>query len=266
MDKIPVFLTDWQVLFREGIHFTLSGEDDFDVIGEATSNEEALTLIEDNPPRVAIFNADNKGKLSGTDITRRIKQNLPSVAVILVMDNYDEELIFTIMKSGASAYLDKDINPEELVNIIRNVAQNGHPISQALLIPEIASHVIEQFKAFSSINEEVDNLLARLMPIETEILQRIAGGSLLADITKSLDLDEEAVKRHLDFILVKLVNNDHHREVIEASQSSLNSIVSKISKIRQGETETTEYITKEEFSVFKENLKERFSSFMGELR
>ncbi len=48
MEKVSVFLADWQVLFREGIHFTLSGEDDIEVIGEATDNEEALNFIETN--------------------------------------------------------------------------------------------------------------------------------------------------------------------------------------------------------------------------
>ena len=82
MEKISVFLSDWQVLFREGIHFTLSGEEDIEVVGEATDNEEALIFIESNPPRVAILNA-NRDKLRGIDTARRITQNLPSVAVIL---------------------------------------------------------------------------------------------------------------------------------------------------------------------------------------
>ena len=57
MNRITVFLADWQVLFREGIHFTLSGEEDVEVIGEGTGNEEALAFIEKNVPNVAIFNA-----------------------------------------------------------------------------------------------------------------------------------------------------------------------------------------------------------------
>ena len=56
MEKVNVFLAAWQVLFGEGIHFTLSGEEDTDVIGKATDNEEALNLIEANPPRVAVLN------------------------------------------------------------------------------------------------------------------------------------------------------------------------------------------------------------------
>lgn len=263
MEKIPVFLADWQVLFREGIHFTLSGEEDFDVIGESTSNEEALSLIEKNPPKVAIFNA-NRGKPSGVDITRRIKQNLPSVAIILVMDAYNEEQLFLIIKSGASAYLSKDVNPDELVGTIRHVAQGHYPISQALLIPNIASLVIDQFEAFSLISQEVNDLLARLLPVEAEILHYIANGNLMEEITKSLKLTEEQIKQHLDDVLSKLVANDHNREVIEVAQSSLTTIVSKLSTRQQAERPQEEFITKDEFDAFKESLKERFRSFMGE--
>ncbi|MDD5339473.1 MAG: response regulator, partial [Dehalococcoidales bacterium] len=69
MIKTKVFLAEPQVLFREGIHFILSGEEDVDVIGETTSNEEALSLIESNPPDVAILNYDDP-KLNGIEITK----------------------------------------------------------------------------------------------------------------------------------------------------------------------------------------------------
>ena len=55
MEKVKVILSDPQVLFREGIHFILSGEDEFEVTGETTSNEEALDLIESNPPDIAFI-------------------------------------------------------------------------------------------------------------------------------------------------------------------------------------------------------------------
>ena len=260
MEKVTVFLADWQVLFREGIHFTLSGEEDFEVIGEATTSEEALDFIEKNPPGVAIFNAD-WGKPSGIEITRRIKQNLPSVAVILVMDSHNDEQIFLAMKSGASAYLTKEADPDELVNTIRKVVQGEYPISQALLRPEIASRVIDEFETFSLISKEVGDLLAHLLPVEVEILRHIADGSLLEEITKALKIGEDAIRRHLDLILGKLVANDRSREVIEAAQSNLPSIISRISRPR----ETEDYITKDEFAEFKQTITERLKAFLGEL-
>ncbi len=81
MENISVFLADWQVLFREGIHFTLSGEEDIDVIGEATDNEEAFNSIVANLPRVAILNA-GRSQPNGTNVSRRIKQNVPSGVIL----------------------------------------------------------------------------------------------------------------------------------------------------------------------------------------
>src|SRR4030042_1813989 len=92
MEKIKVFLSDPQVLFREGIHFILSGEDDFEVTGETTGNEEAFSLIEANPPNIAILSMHD-AKADGADITRRIRRNMPSVFVILIMDNKEPEKV-----------------------------------------------------------------------------------------------------------------------------------------------------------------------------
>jgi len=124
MARISVYLADRQVLFREGIHFTLSGEEDIEVIGETTNNEEALSFIEANSPTVAILNI-NHSRPSGLEITHRIKQNLPSVASVLVMDNEDEEQLFAAMKSGASACITKDIDPDNLLVLIRDVAKGA---------------------------------------------------------------------------------------------------------------------------------------------
>ncbi len=239
MEKVSVFLADWQVLFREGIHLTLCGEEDIEVIGEATDNEEVLNFIENNPPRVAVLNAGRNG-LSGIRVTRRIKQNLASVSVILTMDSDDEEQLFSAMKSGASAYLTKDINPDDLVNIIRKVAKGGYPISETLLRPGLAARVLTEFEDFSLINKQVDNLLARLSPREAEILRHIAGGSSSQQVSQTLGISEEAVRHHLGLILTKLVANDYNREVIEAAQSGLPSTFPRAGK------PVPEYITKDE--------------------
>lgn len=261
MEKISVFLADWQVLFREGIHFTLSGEDDIDVIGETTNNEEALNFIETNPPRVAILNA-NHSKLSGIDVTRRISQSFPSVSVILIMDTYNEEQLFSAVTCGASACLTKDVDPDELVSNIRKVVQGAHPISEALLRPEVASRTIDEFEAFSLISKEVDNLLAGLSPTESEILRHIADGDSIEQLTQTMGINEETIRHHLNLILTKLVANEHNRDVIEAAQSHLPPIASRARSGKLAE----EYVTKAEFAAFKHSITERLKSlFMGEL-
>ena len=263
MDKVQVFITDWQVLFREGIHFTLSGEDDFEVVGEATSNTEALEFIENSPPGVAILNA-NRSNPSGIDITRRIKQNFPSVKIVLIMDNYNVEQLFAAIKSGASACLSKDMDPEELLNIVRRVAHGESPISQALLEPDIASRILNEFEAFAQINSEVGDVLATLIPAEGQVLHHIVDGNVPDEIAKSLNVTEERVSQYLDIIINKMVSNDRNREIVDTVQGNLNNVISKISRARPpggGE----EYVTREEFEAFKDEFLSKLRSAFSNL-
>jgi len=261
MEKIKVFLSDNQVLFREGIHFILSGEEDFEVIGETTGNEEASSQIISNPPNIAIISIAD-AKLNGPEATRRIKRNLPSVSVILTIDRPDDELLFAAIKSGASACITKDTDPESLLEIIKAVNRGSQPVSEAMLTSGIASKVLTEFEDLAPLSEQLDNLLATLAPKETDILGNIAAGNTLVDIAGKLNIDEEAVRRYLRTILNKLIANDQARAVIEAAQRSIPSIISSVAK--KGRT-SAEFVTREEFNEFKESLTQRLKSFIGEL-
>ena len=261
-EKIKAFISDPQVLFREGIHFTLSGEDDFEVTGETTNNEDAFSHIEDNPPTVAILNMKD-AKLNGPEITCRIKRNFPSVSVILIMDSEGEEHLFAALKCGASACLSKDTDPEYLVDIIREVVQGARPITQALLMPEVASNALAEFEALSPLSEQLNNLLARLSPGETEVLNCIAAGNGIDKVAASLNITEEAIREHLESIANKLVANDQSKALIESTQRNLPSIIS--SAAAAAGRPAADYVTKTEFNEFKETLMQRFKSFIGEL-
>ncbi len=156
-EKIKVFLADPQVLFREGIHFILSGEEDFEVIGETTGNEEALSLIETNPPHVAILSIHD-AKINGTDITSRIRRNMPAVFVILIMDKKEPEKVLNSLKSGASACLTKDSDPEQLLNTIRIAAQRSMPS----LVRAGKAGKTQDYISRTEFNEFRDNLMAQL--------------------------------------------------------------------------------------------------------
>lgn len=261
MEKVKVFLSDPQVLFREGIHFILSGEDDFEVIGETTSNQEAFTLIESNPPNIAVLSMQD-AKTSGAEITRRIKRNFPSLSVILTLEKKDEGNLFAAIKSGASACITKDTDPEYLLDIIRVVAQGSQPIMEELLLPGLASMVIDEFEDIAALNEQIDNLLASLAPKESQILTTIADGNTIEQVSVKLDINEETIRRNLRLVLNKLVSNEQARAVIEAAQRSLPSIIQASGK-RGGKG--VEYVTKAEFDEFKDTLMERLKSFIGEL-
>ncbi|MFC2001807.1 response regulator [Chloroflexota bacterium] len=260
-EKIKVFLSDPQVLFREGIHFTLSGEEDFEVTGETTNNEAAFVAIEANPPNVSILNMES-GKLNGPDATRRIKRNFSSVSMILIMDNENEEQLFAAIKCGANACLTKDTDPEYLVNIIREIAQGSKPIVETLLIPGLASRAAAEFEALSALSENINKLLARPSLKEIEILNLIAAGNGIEQVAARLSSSEEDIRHQLALIVNKLVANDQARTVIEATQHSFPSL---IPNSVLGNGSAIDYITREEFNEFKDSLMQRLKSFIGEL-
>jgi DNA-binding NarL/FixJ family response regulator len=259
MDKITVFLADWQVLFREGIHFTLSGEEDMEVIGEDVGNEQALAFIETNPPQVAILNV-NYDKVNGFEATRQIKQTLPEVSIILVMDNYNEEQLFNALKSGASACFTKDIDPDVVVNTIYEVVKGIRPISEGIWKMEIASRIIDYFTALSSLGEEFRKLLAHITTREMETLHQIADGNTKEQIASTLCVNDVELDKRLGSVQCKLVSNDQKLMLIEVAQS----VLPAISRVSFNGKPGTEYITKDEFDAFKESLKESFKVLSGE--
>ena len=261
MEKVKVFLSDPQVLFREGIHFILSGEDDFEVIGETTGNQEAFSLIEANPPSIAILSMKD-AKTSGAEITRRVKRNFPSMHVILTLEKKEEDQLFAAMKSGASACITKDTDPEYLLDVIRVVAQGSFPCMEEMLLPGVASLVIAEFEELAAINEQLDNLLATLTEKERLILTTIAAGHTIEQVAEKLDITEETIRRNFRLILNKLVSNEQARAVVEAAQKGLPAIIAGAGK---KDINSNNYVTKAEFNEFKDNLMDRLKSFIGEL-
>jgi DNA-binding NarL/FixJ family response regulator len=260
MEKIKVILSHPQVIFREGIHFVLSGEEDFEVAGETTGNGEAFELIEANPPDIAIL-SQNDDKDSVAEITRRIKRIYPSVAVVLITDKNDSEQIFTSLVSGVSAYLTPDTEPERLVAVIRDVAQGGLPVVEALLTPALAARTLADFHDLTTLNERMSITMAQLSMKEAEILNCIVSGSGTGQVVAKLNLTEEVVRNHLRIILQKLVVNDRARAVIAEAQRALPSLIPGVLK---GRGRPLEYLTRAEFNEFKDSLTAGFKSLVSE--
>jgi DNA-binding NarL/FixJ family response regulator len=216
MNKTRVFLSDPQVLFREGMHFVLSGEDDFEVTGEATGNGDAIALIELSPPHVAILSLQD-ALLDGIEATHRIRRNLPSVAVVLSMNEKGAEEVLGAIRSGASACLPRDAEPDQLIDLIRAIALGGLPAADELLEPGLASIVLSDFQGATALNEKMGNMLATLSPKEARVLNDIAAGSEINQVAGCLNTDDETVRQVLKSVLSKLVANDQVRSVLETA-------------------------------------------------
>jgi DNA-binding NarL/FixJ family response regulator len=173
------------------------------------------------------------------------------------MDTDDINHIYSAVKCGASACITKDIGPEELVKLVRKIAEGTELMSQVILRPDIADRIIEEFKSFAHMNDEVNNLLASLSKSESEILYDISAGQTPGEIASALGITDESVTKALGIIRQKLETNERSRAILEASQKALNSVIEST----QSDTLSEEYITREEFNAFKESLKEHFRAF-----
>lgn len=259
MSKIRVFISDWQVLFRQGVHSTLLSTDEFDIVGEDTRSDSALDFIRNNEPAMVIFNA-NSGSPSGIETAGRIKLNQPGIGILLLMDNYNESQVFDALKTGASDCRSKDMAPDELLSTVRKISRGETPITQALLDPEIARKVNEEFGIFAQLNDECGDMMAPLLPVEEQIIQYIIHGDAPQEIAANIEIAEEDVVRHLHSVHQKLVMNSRSREVLETVQGNVDAMISKISRPGKSGRKTADYITREEFNAFKESLQAHFKS------
>ncbi|MCX7912318.1 MAG: response regulator transcription factor, partial [Dehalococcoidales bacterium] len=214
MEKTRVLLSDPQVLFREGIHFVLSGEEDIEVAGETTDNEEAFALIDANPPHIVLLSLEDK-KTGGLEIARRIRRTQPSVAIILTLSQKDEESIFRAMKSGVSACLTRDSSPEELVEVIRAVLGGELPVIEELTAPKMAATVLEEFRNLEAMGRQMENVFCPLSPRESQILSGLAAGESLSQVAGKIGTDENSLRRHLKNVLHKLTTNDQAQAIVE---------------------------------------------------
>ena len=220
---IKTFIIDQQSLFRHGIRSSLSQMTDIEISGEANVNEGVLSTFEISLPDVVLLDIDIPS-LSGLKLCRAIKQRLPSVAVIILTPQPQDEELFQTIKSHASAYLSKEIDAQELARTIRQCAQGEHPINESLIgRPKLAKQVLEQFYELSR-EKEAASFISPLTPRETEILNYMAQGYLNKQIAEILSVSEQTIKNHITSILRKLNANARTQAVVIAIKRGLVSI------------------------------------------
>ncbi len=219
MAPIKVLIVDDHPLFRRGIRWTLDAVEDMEVIGEVENDADAMSLTEGMLPDVVLVDI-NLRALNGLEVARNIKRRSPSVRLIVLSVYEDDEQLFNAIKVGASAYAIKAIDPDALVEIIREVAGGAYLINETVMSkPHVASRVLNQFRELTSHGEELgSHLFAPLTSREIEILDCIARGMSNKEIANELSISGQTVKNHITSILSKLQVNDRTMAVIFAIQ------------------------------------------------
>ncbi|MFC1846742.1 LuxR C-terminal-related transcriptional regulator [Chloroflexota bacterium] len=218
--SIKVWIFSQQPLYRKGMVDSFSNAEDIEVAGEARLTEKLSQIIEVMPPDVAIVDVDSAPD-SGLNLTNRIKQVTPSTALIVMTSNTDDEQLFEVIKSRASAYLSKDIDSEELIKIVKRVAAGEYPINDSLNSrPKVAAHILSQFQEMYQ-QQEVENLISPLTTRETEIVEYMSRGFANKQIAAKLNISEQTIKNHVTSILTKLDANARTEAVVKALKRGL---------------------------------------------
>ena len=211
--SIRVLVADDQSMVRAGFRMLLAGEEDIDVVAEASNGLEAVSKAARFDPTIVLMDI-RMPELDGLEATRRILAADPA-ARILILTTFDlDEYIYEAMRAGASGFVLKDDPPEQLIAAIRTVAAGD-----ALLSPTVTKRVIKHFA--SSPRPEPPKGIDELTAREREILRLVADGLSNAEIGEQLYIGETTVKTHVTHILQKLNLRDRVQAVVLAYQTGL---------------------------------------------
>jgi DNA-binding NarL/FixJ family response regulator len=215
---IRVLLVDDQPLLLQGFSLILSTEEDIEVVGTARDGREALAAVEALTPHVVLMDVQMPG-LDGIEATRQVVARSDAAVVMLTTFDRDDYL-FDALEAGASGFILKNADPEDLVHAVR-VAAEGH----ALLAPEVTRRVIEATATRSAAPAAApvseDPRLESLTGREREVLELVARGLSNAEVAARLWLGEATVKTHVSSILSKLALRDRVQAVVLAYEIGL---------------------------------------------
>jgi DNA-binding NarL/FixJ family response regulator len=211
--SIGVLVVDDQSMVRAGFRMLLGGEEDIDVVAEASNGREAVDKAARFKPAVVLMDI-RMPELDGLQATREILAANPE-ARILILTTFDlDEYIYEALRAGASGFVLKDDPPENLIAAIRTVAAGD-----ALLSPSITNQVISQFARLPqpAPPKELEELTAR----EMEVLRLIARGLSNAEIAEQLFISDTTVKTHVTHVFQKLNVRDRVQAVVLAYEAGI---------------------------------------------
>jgi two-component system response regulator DevR len=189
-----LFLLDDHEIVRRGLRELLEAEDDFEIVGEASTVEEAINRVPATRPDVALLDVRLPDG-SGVEACRDLRAADPELRCIMLTSYADDEALFDAIMAGASGYVLKQVRGAELIDGIRRVAA-GH----SLLDPALTARVLERLRQAP----EEDERFASLSTQERRILALLADGLTNRQIAAEMFLAEKTVKNYVSNLLGKM--------------------------------------------------------------
>jgi len=206
--NIRVLLVDDHAVVRSGLAAFLFAFDDLDLVGEASSGEEALRLCDEHRPDVVLMDLVMPG-MDGAEATRRIRASFPGIEVLALTSFKEKELVEGALAAGAIGYLLKDISAEELAKAVRQ-ARAGRPT----LAPEAAQALIRATREPRRVGFDLTDR-------ERDVLALMVEGLTNPEIAERLVVSRSTVKFHVSNVLSKLGVSSRTEAVSVALQQDL---------------------------------------------
>jgi DNA-binding NarL/FixJ family response regulator len=213
METTRILIADDHDAFREGLRLLLLSTQDMEVVGEAETGEQAISLSESLQPDVILMDLQMAG-VNGVEATRRILYTSPHISILVISMFEDDDSVFAALRAGARGYLLKGAPKAEILRAIRGVV-NG----EAIFGPTIAKRLM---LFFATIQPAVPaKLFPELTEREREILALIAQHCKNPEIAQRLTLSQKTVRNHVSNIFDKLQVTDRAQAILKARDAGL---------------------------------------------
>jgi len=197
MKPIRILLADDHTVVRKGLRLLLGNEPGFQVVADAATGREAVSLAEQHEPDVVVMDIAMP-ILNGIEAARQIGAKLPHAAIVFLSMHSDESYVLRALKAGARAYLLKDSAEQDLIQAVRAVSEG-----KAFFSPAISKMLVEDYLRQMQ-ERQVEDSYELLTTREREILQLLAEGKNNKDVANLLNLSLYTVETHRSNIFQKL--------------------------------------------------------------
>lgn len=208
MNQITVLLADDQTIIREGLRALLEANPDIQVVAEAKNGLEAYEQTKTHNPQVVLMDV-RMPQMGGVEATRRIKQDFPNTAVLVLTTFDDDESILGAITHGASGYLLKDINGAKLADAIRD-AMRGSVILPGNIAAKITKHIGRQGRPEPSLEDFTQR--------EQDIIRLLMQGKSNQEIARTLFLTVGTVKNYVSQIYSKAGITDRANAILHFTE------------------------------------------------
>ena len=208
-EQIRVVVADDHPLFREGVITSLRSMDDINVVGQAENADEALRVVREELPDLALLDVTMPG--GGIEAARKITAACPATRIVMLTVSEDEDDLLAAMKAGARGYVLKGVSASELMEVVRSVNAG-----EVYVAPSLAWGLLREMS-----KPRPADPLAELSSRERQVLELVANGLSNQEIGVKLGLAEKTIKHYMTNILTKLQVRSRVEAALLAQRASL---------------------------------------------